>query len=366
MKRRDFLKTTASAAVLAGLPLRARAQEPAAEQASKKTLPEATARRLPRWRGFNLLEKFMLPSGNGPFVEADFEWIAEWGFDFVRLPMDYRCWTDPDDPYRLDEKTLREIDQAVALGEKHTVHVNLNLHRAPGYTVAKPAEKLNLWKDEEAQKQFDFQWSGFAKRYQGIPSNRLSFDLVNEPAGIDAPSYARVAGRAVAAIRQQDPDRLVICDGRDWGRTPVPELVELGVAQSTRGYDPSELTHYKASWVWHPGKWVEPTWPLARGETRIDRDWLKRDRIEPWKQLEAKGVGVHVGEWGVFNQTPHAVTLAWMRDNLSLWQEAGWGWALWNLRGSIGILDSGRADVQYEPFRGHQLDRKMLDLLRQF
>ena len=30
--------------------------------------------------------------------------------------------------------------------------------------------------------------------------------------------------------------------------------------------------------------------------------------------------------------------------------------------GSFGVLDSGRADVSYEPFRGHRLDRAMLDV----
>lgn len=42
------------------------------------------------------------------------------------------------------------------------------------------------------------------------------------------------------------------------------------------------------------------------------------------------------------------------------------GWAMWNLRGAIGILDSGRSDVEYEDFRGHKLDRKMLDLLLKY
>ena len=43
---------------------------------------------------------------------------------------------------------------------------------------------------------------------------------------------------------------------------------------------------------------------------------------------------------------------------------AGWGWALWNLRGEFGILDSERPDVSYESFRGHKLDREMLELLK--
>lgn len=52
-----------------------------------------------------------------------------------------------------------------------------------------------------------------------------------------------------------------------------------------------------------------------------------------------------------------------MEDLLRLWERAGWGWALWNVLGPFGILDSGRDDVEYEDFRGHDLDRQMLDLL---
>ena len=44
----------------------------------------------------------------------------------------------------------------------------------------------------------------------------------------------------------------------------------------------------------------------------------------------------------------------------------GIGYAIWNLRGSFGILDSGRADVAYEEWHGHQLDRQMLALLQEF
>ena len=143
------------------------------------------------------------------------------------------------------------------------------------------------------------------------------------------------------------------------------ELADLSIAQSTHGYDPHVLTHYKASWAGGE-KWPEPTWPMKQGKETLDKDWLRKDRIEPWKKLEARGVGVHVGEFGCYNKTPHAVALAWMRDYLGLWKEAGWGWALWNLRGSFGFLDSGRADVAYEDFHGHKLDKKMLDLLREF
>lgn len=352
--RRRFLQLTTGAA-LAGA-----TRSGAAAQRTRKV----DASRLPRWRGFNLLEKFVAEH-NQPFREADFEWMAAWGFDFVRLPMSYRCWTDADDWLKLKEAVLKEIDQAVEFGRRHGVHVNLNFHRAPGYCVNPPKEPRDLWSDEKALEACAFHWAHFARRYKGIPNTRLSFDLVNEPGDIHEAAYARVVTYLVAAIRAEDPDRLIIADGLRWGRKPVPALVRLGIGQSTRGYDPMQVSHYKASWIQGSDTWSEPTWPLKLGEGDVwDKARLKKELIDPWKKLERQGVGVHVGEWGAFQHTPHPVALAWMDDLLALWKEAGWGWALWNFRGSFGILDSNRTDVKYEPFRGHQLDRRMLELLR--
>jgi endoglucanase len=356
MKRRRFLQTTALAAV-------ATATAPQVTLLASPAKP--TAARLPRWRGFNLLQKFHArPEGNPPFAEDEFALIAEWGFDFVRLPLSYRCWASPDEPLKLREPELKHVDQAIAFGQRHQVHVNVNLHRAPGYCVNAPKEPLDLWTDEKALDACAFHWAHFAKRFKGIPNDQVSFDLINEPANVSEEAYARVVRRLVQAIRAEDPDRLIIADGLRWGRDPVPSLVDLRIGQSTRGYDPIEISHYQAGWIEGSDKWPVPTWPLeAHGQT-FDKAFLKKDRIAPWQALERRGVGVHVGEWGAHNRTPHAVALAWMRDCLDLWKAAGWGWALWNLGGSFGVLDSERADVKYEDFRGHKLDREMLKLLQ--
>ncbi len=357
MKRRTFLQTTtlATAALASGQVFTARA-------ATAKEL----AAKLPRWRGFNLTEKFVArPGGNPPFPDSDFALLHEWGFDFARLPMSYLCWSSHDDMRSAREPELKHLDAAVASGEKHGVHICLNLHRAPGYCVNPPGEPLDLWKDERALDACVFQWALLARRFKGVPAARLSFDLLNEPANVSEENYARVVRRLVEAIRAEDPDRLIIADGLQWGRDPVFSLADLGIAQSTRGYDPMEVSHFKASWIGGSDKWPAPTWPLKKPDGQvIDKSFLKKDRIAPWQKLERKGVGVHVGEWGAHNRTPHAVALAWMRDQLELWRDAGWGWALWNLRGSFGVLDSGRTDIQYEEFRGHKLDREMLKVLQ--
>jgi endoglucanase len=222
-----------------------------------------------------------------------------------------------------------------------------------------------LWTDQEALEASALQWTHFARRYSGRPNTELSFNPINEPARIRAELYVKVMQRLVEAIRAEDPRRLVIADGLDWARTPVPELLPLEVAQSTRGYDPMPLTHYRASWTAGSDKWDEPTWPLKIGKALWNRERLRR-RMQAWKRIESSGVGVIVGEWGAFQHTPHQVVLAWMKDCLELWKDNGWGWALWCFRGSFGILDSGRKDVSYESFRGHMLDRKMLELLRRY
>ena len=56
------------------------------ETSPSGVLPKPTPDRLPRWRGFNLTEKFHRDWNNGPFVEEDFQLIHELGFNFVRLP----------------------------------------------------------------------------------------------------------------------------------------------------------------------------------------------------------------------------------------------------------------------------------------
>jgi endoglucanase len=83
-----------------------------------------------------------------------------------------------------------------------------------------------------------------------------------------------------------------------------------------------------------------------------------------WEKTFVCGPGE--GEWGAYNKTPHDVVLRWMEDCLSNFKRAGWGWALWNFRGSFGILDSERSDVQYEDYEGHRLDHRMLELLQKY
>jgi endoglucanase len=365
MHRRHFFGTTAAAT--AGLLL-----TPGSAVKASPLPRQPAPRRIPRWRGFNLTE---LTGGDRDrsFVETDFAWISEFGFDFVRIPMSYWAWSSPDDWMTIDTEALRTVDEAVEYGEKYGLHVNLNFHRIPGYCVNQRELEPHLMFDsprsemELAMEGATHHWRTFAERYRGIPNVRLSFDLMNEPPWMDdLARYTEIVYRLVNAIHEIDPDRLIVADGADIGQTPVPGIVPLGLPQSTRGYLPKMVSHYTATWV--PENEFEsfavPTWPMVDAQGRLwDKEMLRRQLIEPWMPFVKQGVPIHVGEWGCYNETPHEVALAWMKDLTDLWREVGWGWAMWNFRGSFGILDSGRDDVDYEDFRGHKLDRQMMELL---
>ena len=457
-----------------------------------------------RWRGFNLTEMLNRdwnPDARG-FEEEDFRFVSEWGFNFVRLPLDYRYWIKDGDRKNwdvFDEAGLRKIDAAVELGRKYGVHVQLCLHRIPGYTSGTPSEPTDIFTDPESLRVACLHWKAIARRYKGVPNDVLTFNLFNEPPYIDEAKYVPVAKALIGAIRAEDAERFIIADGVGYGRLPVRDLEgESGVGFGMRGYDPNSVTHYKVPWLSLPDE--PPTWPLSvdapygilagpvkpdmkrplellslpagratisfgrvsgcvkvrftadgrqcservfgpqeggsetvelpNGAERlvveaVEGDWIIPSRIEvessdgsrkavlvpsadwgmpknfsqrfagwqagfvpcgcgaasaryadpgmeyhyrkalkPWDATIESGRFLYVGEFGVWRMTPHETALAFMEDVLSVWKDRGIGWALWNLRGDFGVLDSNRADVEYEDFRGHKLDRKMLELLQ--
>lgn len=235
-----------------------------------------------RWRGVML---------RGPLAEGDFRMLADWGFDFVRLPVKGR--------------PLREIDEALALGKRYGLHVQLRFQTDP-----------------EEQKGSYRQGAWLAKRYRDIPNDALTFNAV--------------LGAAIEAVHAEDPKRFVLLDGVNAGCEPDPAFFNMPlVGQAMRGCAPG------------------PDSPA-----KFD--------IRPWKLAADRGEFCFVGEFGGFDRMPHERLLAWMEDRLLYFKRQGWGWCLCDMNGPSGFLDSGRKDVDYEDFNGHKLDRKLLELLRRY
>jgi endoglucanase len=342
---------------------------------------------LPRWRGFNLTDFFQAFSsgeeGQGMVREDDLRWIRDWGFDFIRLPLDYWLWVDsnwrqtrklrPDDVFKIKEGMLEKVDRVVELCRKHRLHLNLNFHRAPGYCINNPErEPFVLWKDRLAEDAFVYHWNLFAQRYRGASKRALSFNLVNEAPRpredyMAREDYARVMTRATNQIRKHRRDRIIIVDGLDVGNEVVTEMIPARVAQSVHAYWPAGISHYRASWVDRNLSFPTPTWPLKNRDGTVQADRKKlEERFAKWGELARQGIGVHCGEGGAYNKTPYDVFLAWLADVMEILKGHGIGYALWNFRGPFGILDSGRADITYADWHDHKLDQNLLNLLQRY
>ncbi len=387
-KRRNFLKQSsilAAGTLVSGNSFMAAANTyaPLQKAANRKT----PSNPLPKWKGFNLLDFFSHNPNNArtPTPEEYFEWMADWGFDFVRIPMAYPYYLKFDRSEDISIKRIRKIDrkqtdkieQLVYNAHKYGLHVSLNLHRAPGFCVnAGFHEPYNLWQDEAALEDFLYHWKFWAKRFKNTSQEKISFDLLNEPCTredmndqhskrgpIPGEKYRNLVKAAVEVIRGQNPDHLIIADGNNVGRDVIPEITDLDVGQSCRGYYPSIISHYKASWVFKDTENLpKPKWPGQVGDAYLSREMLE-EFYKPWIDLVKQGVGVHCGECGCYNETPHEVFLAWFSDVLDILSSNGIGFALWEFSGSFGLLNSGRKDADYEDWYGQKLDRKLLNLL---
>jgi endoglucanase len=378
MQRRTFIKNTGVVAAAFGM----------SGHQALASLNSSGKNKLPKWKGFNLLD-FFSPDptrSRESTPEEHFKWMRDWGFDFVRIPMAYPWYLNidrtrnitPEETYKIDEKQVEKIDKLVALAHKYNMHVSLNLHRAPGYCVnAGFHEPFNLWRDQAAQDAFYYHWAMWAKRYKNTSSKLISFDLLNEPADredmndqhsksgpVPGDIYRKVAKGAVDAIRKENPGHLIIADGNRTGSEVTPELKDLNIAQSCRGYNPGIISHYKAPWAMKDTTNLpEPKWPGQVGDKYLSRDMLEKF-YQPWIDLKNSGIGVHCGECGGWKKTPHNVFLAWFTDVIDILTKNDIGFALWNFSGDFGILNSGREDVAYEDWHGQKLDRKLLDLIR--
>ena len=416
VNRRDMLKYLGSSAMATALP--GFTKLPAGISTTKDPSADPTSSSPatnPKWYGFNLLEyfstdpdwmKYFPYKNDGMFLEDDFRLIRDWGFNWVRLPMDYRFWTDPQNLFKIHEEKIEPIDRAIRLGDKYAVHVNLCLHRAPGYCILDimdealtgihvTREKLDLFTDPKARDAFCYQWTYFATRYKSIDSRKLSFNLVNEPLDLQAAAkieeltkggkkkeearrdvserfahqYEQVARSAIEAIRAHDPKRLIVSDGVQAGNEISPGLFDTHVLQSCHTYTPAAVTHYQCEWARGnalTGSEREPTWPLKDASGKIVADHASlADTFRPWSDLAAKGVPIHFGEMGCYKHTPPAVVLAWFNDTLRVVDDLHSGFALWNFRGPFGVLDTERPGTNYKDWRDHKLDFALLTLLQQ-
>jgi endoglucanase len=322
-----------------------------------------------RYYGFNFQWMY---SKERPVRDADekaLDFLCDLGLNFVRIPTDYRIWTKDTDYFHPDPVFIEKLFGYFKACEKRKIHFCLNIHRAPGYCINRnDLETHNLWTDTIAVDAFVFLWETLAIRFKGIAPDLVSFDLLNEPPeigqyGMTREIHKEIMTKTAGAVWAIDPGRPIIVDGLAGGNLAMPELSDLPLIQSTRGYQPMALTHYKAQWceatlaiksAGYPGtEWEGKTWDKS----------VLAEHYKPWLDLQKKGVRVHVGELGCYNEVDNRDALRWYSDLLGLFGEWKWGYSLWDFEGPFGVVDHGRPGTHYSEYNGYKVDKELLDLI---
>ena len=296
-------------------------------------------------------------------LEEDVKQIAEWGFDHVRVPVDYEVVETEDGQEK--ESGYVYIDNIVKWSKKYGLNMILDLYKAYGYDFndAGNAEKNNLFSNEALQQRFVDLWKRFAVRY-GAESH-LVFELLNEVVEEDnAAAWNQLISKTVDAIRSITKNTYIIYGGIRWNSASTLQYLEKPVHENIiytfHFYEPLLFTHQKAGWVatMDPNQTVSYPSTMeyykaeseklgAQGISVTDAKALTMgkefitERIEE-AILAAKnaGVGLYCGEFGVIDEAPVEDTLRWFEDVDEVFRQHEIGCAVWSYkRMNFGFID---------------------------
>lgn len=149
-------------------------------------------------------------------TEQDFATIKSFGFNLVRLPLNYRQFEDDAHPMRLRPDAWKWVDRAVDWAERQGVYTILDLHGAQGGQTENDhtgrAGQNKLWSSPADQERMAWLWGEIAKRYRGR-SAVVAYDIFNEPWGGSKADQVKVFSRCYDAVRRVDPAKLVFAMG---------------------------------------------------------------------------------------------------------------------------------------------------------
>lgn len=290
------------------------------------------------------------------FGEADVAWIAEQGFDHIRLPVDVRLCLAADGS--LDDAKLQPVRDAIGWAKARGLGLVLDAHFLPGADFNAVHGDKRVFTDPKLMEDVAAIWRELARRFQREGA-WLRFEILNEPVAEENRQVNPFMRRMLAAIRETNPTRVVYVTSNRWGQFATVADVELpddpNVALTLHNYEPLAFTHQKAPWagfketmpaVSFPGEVPDLTGHtlphygggLEAGE-KLTADAVREAfaGVDRWLARQPRKVEVYLGEFGVYRAADAASQRRWIALMVSECEKRGWGWAVWDYKGGFAV-----------------------------
>lgn len=279
-------------------------------------------------------------------TEPDFEKIASWGLDHVRIPIDYNVLENEDGSY--DESGFARVAKALELAKKYGLKAIIDLHKTAGFSFDEGEQETGFFENDKYQERFYRLWEELAKHF-GKDTDNVAFELLNEVTDQQySGTWNRISRECIKRIRAYAPNTLILL-GSYWNNSPeaVKDLekpYDDKVIYNFHCYSPMEFTHQGAPWV----KDLTDT-KTNFEDMDITPEFFEKLFAEAMATAKNNGTSLYCGEYGVIDRATPEDALKWFKVINSVFEKYKIARAAWSYKEmDFGLSDSRMDGVREE------------------
>lgn len=279
-------------------------------------------------------------------TEPDFEKIASWGLDHVRIPIDYNVLENEDGSF--DESGFARVEKALEFAKKYGLKAIIDLHKTTGFSFDEGEQETGFFDNDKYQERFYRLWEELAKHF-GKDTENVAFELLNEVTEQRfSDTWNRISRECIKRIRAYAPDTLILL-GSYWNNSPeaVKDLekpYDDKVIYNFHCYSPMEFTHQGAPWV----KNLTDT-KTNFEDMDITPEFFEKLFAEAMETARNNGTSLYCGEYGVIDRATPEDALKWFKVINSVFEKYKIARAAWSYKEmDFGLSDSRMDGVREE------------------
>ncbi len=278
-------------------------------------------------------------------LENDIKLISSWGFDHVRIPIDYNILENEDGSYKQDG--FDRIKKAITWCHTYNLNTIIDLHKTLGYCFDKFQNESGLFENEQLQERFYLLWEEIAKQF-GHLHDTTAFELLNE---VDDEKYIdkwnEIAEICISRIRKYAPDTIILYGSHH--KNSANALKDLKkpyddkVIYNFHFYEPLKYTHQGAYWTDE----IDPNERISYEESGCSIEYFENMLASAIETAKKNNTSLYCGEYGIIDRVPTADALKWHRDLHAVFEKYGIARCIWNYKS----LDFGISEERYDADR---------------